>query len=178
MNKGIVVGIGVLWLGLASAFCQAEEYSELWGKAGEKWSPESRLPDFSHAGYHDGEAVLPQIPQVLNVRDFGAKGDGRHDDTQAFLDAVAAGKEGAIFVPPGRYLITRIVRINRSGVVMRGAGPDQSVLVCPLAYLIGLKTTEQEDCQPNGRWFEVIPPGELHPADLHEAQLTRRMGWR
>ena len=132
MCKGIVAGIGLSGLVLASVVCQGQQYSGLWGENGENWSPESRLPDFSHAGYRDGEAVLPQIPQVLNVRNFGAKGDGRHDDTQAFMDAIAAGTDGAIFVPPGRYLITRIVEITRSGVVLRGAGPDQSVLVCPV----------------------------------------------
>jgi hypothetical protein len=28
------------------------EYSALWGRTGEKWTPQSRLPDFSFAGYH------------------------------------------------------------------------------------------------------------------------------
>ncbi len=44
--------------------------------------------------------------------------------------------------------------------------------------LIGLETKEKEVCDPDGRWFEVVDPEKLHPADLHEAQLTRRMGWR
>ena len=35
-------------------------------------------------------------------------------------------------MPAGRYVITKIVEIKRSGVVLRGAGPDQSVLVCPV----------------------------------------------
>jgi hypothetical protein len=44
--------------------------------------------------------------------------------------------------------------------------------------LIGLDTREKELCDPDGRWFEVIDPADLYPADLHESQLTRRMGWR
>src|SRR5690606_13038896 len=35
------------------------EESLLWGRTGERWSPTSRLPDFSYAGYRRGEAPLP-----------------------------------------------------------------------------------------------------------------------
>jgi hypothetical protein len=48
-----------------------------------------------------------------NVRDFGAKGDGITDETQAFIQALQKGRGSAtglkkpvsIYVPPGRYLI-------------------------------------------------------------------------
>src|SRR6185437_11707244 len=59
--------------------------SPLWGKAGEAWSASGRLPDFSFAGYHSGEAPLPNPPVKANVRDVGAKGDGVTDDTDAFV---------------------------------------------------------------------------------------------
>ena len=66
----------------------AQSYSELWGEAGEKWSPRSRLPDFSRAGYRNGERLIPDVPVVTNVMDFGAVGDGqavsRRGDT--FID--------------------------------------------------------------------------------------------
>ena len=106
-------------------------YSDLWGRAGEKWSPESRLPDFSFAGYRFGEQPLPHVPVTANVRDFGAKGDGTHDDTQAFQDAIARTDSGAIFIPPGRYVITDILWIRKPNLVLRGAGVDQTILVCP-----------------------------------------------
>lgn len=109
----------------------AKHYSELWGRAGEKWSPSSRLPDFSFAGYHSGEDPLPQAPITANVRDFGAKGDGTHDDTQAFMDAIARTDSGAIFIPAGRYVITDILWIRKPNLVLRGAGPGLTTLVCP-----------------------------------------------
>ena len=116
------------------------QYSELWGKSGEKWTPQSRLPDFSFAGYHCGEAPLPIVPVAVNVKQFGAKGDGVADDSQAFLDALAAVTTGAIEIPPGRYKITRILEITRSGVVLRGAGAQQTTLFCP---------TPLNDIRPN-----------------------------
>lgn len=99
---------------------------------GERWTADSRLPDFSHAGYHEGERVPPTVPVVANVRDFGAKGDGRSDDTEAFLEALSKSKPGAILVPAGRYKITQILPVHRSGVVLRGEGMDKTILQCPI----------------------------------------------
>jgi hypothetical protein len=47
-------------------------------------------------------------PSALNVRDFGALGDGKKDDTAAFAAAMKAAAETgnfAVFVPRGHYLI-------------------------------------------------------------------------
>lgn len=104
--------------------------SQLWGGNGENWTPQGRLPDFSNAGYRRGETP-PDLPRGINVRDFGAIGDGVADDTAAFQKAIAAA-EGAIEIPPGRYVITDILEITRPGIVLRGAGPGETVLVCPV----------------------------------------------
>jgi hypothetical protein len=111
----------------------AVRHSALWGERGENWTPPSRLPDFSFAGYHHGEKALPKAPRGVSVKDFGAKGDGVTDDSQAFLDALAKVRSGAIEVPPGRYRITRLLEINRPNVVLRGAGPEKSILFFPTA---------------------------------------------
>jgi hypothetical protein len=105
--------------------------SELWGLDGEKWTPKSRLPDFSFAGYHAGEAALPDLPVKGNVKDFGAKGDGITDDTQAFLKGIEAVAEGTLLVPKGRYIITDVLPIEKSHFVLRGAGPESTSLVFP-----------------------------------------------
>jgi hypothetical protein len=109
-----------------------QENSALWGRDGESWDPAGRLPDVSFAGYACGEKPLPKIAVVASVKDFGAKGDGTTDDSDAFLAAIAKVERGAISVPAGRYKITRIIEIRKPGIVLRGAGPDQSVLVCPV----------------------------------------------
>ena len=105
--------------------------SALWGEQGERWTPRGRLPDFSYAGYQRGERPIPEPPVAADVTDFGAVGDGVADGSAAFVDALAAVDSGAIFVPPGRYRLTRVLRLERSGVVLRGAGRDRTVLYFP-----------------------------------------------
>jgi hypothetical protein len=62
---------------------------------------------------------------------FGAVGDGVADDTQAFLDAIAAAERGAVFVPSGRYKITQVLFIEKSNIVLRGESRDSTVLFFP-----------------------------------------------
>ena len=54
-------------------------------------------------------------PQTLNLRDFGATGDGTTDDAPAFqkaLDALAAAGGGTLFIPEGKYVIATPVSKN------------------------------------------------------------------
>ena len=104
-------------------------YSALWGVAGEKWNPGGRLPDFSYAGYHAGEASIPNAPPRWDLkRDFHAKGDGSTDDTDALVQAIEKADNGVLFIPTGTYLITKRIDINKGNLVLRGAGPNKSIL--------------------------------------------------
>jgi hypothetical protein len=107
-------------------------YSSLWGAAGEGWEPAGRLPDFSYAGYHAGEAKIPAPPAKWNLkRDFGAKGDGRADDSQALLNAIRSIKGGVLYIPKGTYVISRRIDISRGNLILRGAGPKETILYFP-----------------------------------------------
>lgn len=57
--------------------------------------------------------------EVTYVTDYGAKGDGVTDDSQAFIDAVA--NRGLIIVPPGKYRITKPVTLQ-SNTILTGCG--------------------------------------------------------
>ena len=135
----------VLLLSARGAFAQpvskSPQASLLWGENGEKWTPQSRLPFFGLAGYHCGRDPIPAVPTVASVRDFGATGDGTTDDSAAILRAVRATQNGALFFPPGRYVLTATIPLEKSRFVLRGAGPEQSVLVMPksLQQLEGVK---------------------------------------
>ena len=54
------------------------------------------------SGYSAGEAPLPSPPVSVNVMDLGATGDGKTDDTPAFLAAIeAVSGGGVVYIPPG-----------------------------------------------------------------------------
>ena len=118
---------------------QGPDYSILWGTSGELWRPDSRLPDFSFAGYRAGESPFPEPAQVVDIKNFGAKGDGITDDSEAFVEALAELNGGAILIPAGRYKITKQLVLERSNLVLRGEGSDQTVLWFPepLSSIIG-----------------------------------------
>ena len=125
-------------------------YSALWGVAGEKWRPESRLPDFSYAGYHAGEAKIPTPPVTWDLkRDFHAAGDGRTDDSQALLNAIQSIKSGVLFIPKGTYVISKRIDISKGNLILRGAGPNETILFFPnsLEVLFGNKARGAEQSQ-------------------------------
>ena len=58
---------------------------------------------------------IPQLPGMetwINVRDYGAKGDGQTDDTQAIRRAMAAGDN--VYFPTGWYIVTETIKMNRN----------------------------------------------------------------
>src|SRR2546423_6402793 len=125
-------------------------YSPLWGMSGEKWNAGGRLPDFSYAGYHAGEANIPNAPAKWDLkRDFHARGDGRTDDSSALLTAIQSIDSGVLFIPEGTYVIARRIDISKGNFVLRGAGPNKTILLFPnsLTDLFGNKAKGTEQSQ-------------------------------
>ncbi len=63
--------------------------------------------------------VNAKLSDVISVKDFGAKGNGVHDDTAAFQLAVDSNCD-SIFVPDGDYIISSIT--ISSPIVLYGTG--------------------------------------------------------
>jgi hypothetical protein len=89
----------------------------------------NRVIDFSTAGYAGGNEAIPFVPVKITVEP-----DGKHDREriQAALDCVAdlpraaGGFRGAVLLKPGRWLIDTSLRLNASGVVLRGSGDGEA----------------------------------------------------
>lgn len=66
----------------------------------------------------------------INVKDYGAFGDGVTDDTAAIAAALAALPVGGgtVYFPPGTYVITAPIAIPRSGTRLVGDGELASIL--------------------------------------------------
>ncbi|MCQ6559137.1 right-handed parallel beta-helix repeat-containing protein [Paenibacillus mendelii] len=62
---------------------------------------------------------------VLNVKDYGALGNGVHDDTSAIQQAVneALTMKGTVYLPSGDYKVTSQINIGGAGfITIQGAG--------------------------------------------------------
>lgn len=131
LDKILPAGLALAWL-LNAALYAAAEVSQLYpGKGNEHSAAAGRVPDFSRAGYRAGEATIPELPVKTNVKDFGAAGDGLVDDTEAFLKAIRATVDGAVWIPAGRYKITRMLVIAEREIVLRGEDWEKTVLYFP-----------------------------------------------
>ena len=90
----------------------------------------SQLPDFSYAGYRFGESPLPSSTgQIIDVTDFGAIPDDGLDDTQSVDTAMDAARkvDGPVVLafPPGRFILSDILFIDRSHFTLHGAGSGE-----------------------------------------------------
>lgn len=87
------------------------------------------------------------VAHVYDVRRLGAKGDGTTDDTDAFEQALLKVKEngrGVVYVPPGTYVITRLLRLYRNtcirmedGAVLKKMGNPNSNLKLFVNGMVG-----------------------------------------
>lgn len=105
---------------------------------------------------------------TLNVRDFGAKGDGENDDTSFLQAAISAcPKGGRVLIPQGRYLTSPLflkshLRLELAkGAVLLGHTDRRRYPVLP-----GLVESDDEQSEYNlGSW-------EGNPLAMYAALLT------
>lgn len=70
---------------------------------------------------NDGTDLVWRTTIEINVRDYGAKGDGVADDTNAVQAAVNAAGSGLIVFPSGVFRV-RGIKIRNKGAALRGDG--------------------------------------------------------
>ena len=138
-RRGMIVAV---ILGLLTCSAVSAETSELWGKDGERWSPTSRLPDYSFAGYHCGERPLPDVPAANDATKFGATANDDTDDAAAIQKAIDATENGAVTLPAGRFIVGAEIVIKKGNLVLRGAGAGKTILVIPRSIQQVRNTTD------------------------------------
>ncbi len=88
-----------------------------------------RIPDFSDVGYYGGKRRIPSIPTKITVSPISGDNTAQ---IQAAIDEVSqmpflsSGYRGAVQLTAGRFNIYGQLRIDSSGIVLRGAGRDEN----------------------------------------------------
>src|ERR1700761_922276 len=89
---------------------------------------------FDHSIPKSGDEFVGPFNSWFNAKlAFGAKGDGVTDDTralQAAFDAAAKGTvSGALYIPPGTYIITQTLALNfHANVSIIGGDPANTII--------------------------------------------------
>lgn len=107
------------------------------------------IPDDRRIDWKPGiPGGIPKYPPFASVKDpaYGAKGDGKADDTAAIqkaIDACPAGK--AVLLPAGTYRLTGMIKLMK-GVALRGEGPEKTRLIneADKDHLIGMCDWDQD----------------------------------
>lgn len=83
-----------------------------------------KIMDFSHAGYMGGGVSIPSVPVKITLS--SSAGDNT-DAIQKAIDEVSKmkmvnGFRGAVLLKPGSYDCEKTLKINASGVILKGSG--------------------------------------------------------
>ncbi len=100
----------------------------------------NRIPDFSYAGFRNGNEPIPTVPVVKTIAPIAGDNTAHIQKT---IDSIAAmplngaGIRGALKFAPGRYRIFGTVRVNASGIVLRGSGQGSDTTKNTVFYALG-----------------------------------------
>jgi hypothetical protein len=118
--------------------------------------------------------TLPPDNGTLNVKAFGAKGDGVTDDSAAIqkaIDAAARLAGRTVFLPPGVYPIGSSLRITETrAVLLRGAGKRLVTQLQPLPALADKPVVYFENAEHCGCADMTIHGGPRNAAPLCAVQ--------
>ena len=144
----------------------------------------NRIPDFSYCGYHSSDVPIPDLPVgiVVPVPDGDAT-----DLLQSAIDYVASlsagpdGFRGVILLEPGIYRLKGRLKVNASGIVIRGSGMNERGTIIlaegdDRKTLISISGTNDRQVQPanditddyvpvNAFKFTLTPGHRLNPGD-------------
>ncbi len=101
----------------------------------------NKIPDFSYAGFKGGGIELPaSVPVVKTLSPISGDNTSQIQNAineAAFMPMDTDGFRGAILLQPGIYRIEGTIKLNNSGIVLRGSGEGDDSLTNSILYGIG-----------------------------------------
>lgn len=109
------------------------------------------------SGSSAGRTLPNRFADIINVKDYGAIGDGVTDDSDAIQDALDLCEGKAVWFPAGTYLITDTLRVTHGKTMILGT---QATLSAGASYdetgIIGLRIVGASDVCVTGMYFEKM----------------------
>ncbi|HEX7754084.1 MAG TPA: hypothetical protein VF421_01965 [Niabella sp.] len=127
----------LLFAGAAGSFVHSDQWQSKYIRTGKKghiqYIPDAQgntIPDFSRVGYRTGNVPIPDITVVQTIH----PGPDAEKAIQNAIDALARetpdknGFRGAILLKKGIYPIHNSIKINVSGIVLKGEGNETQLV--------------------------------------------------
>ncbi len=89
----------------------------------------NRIPDFSHAGYKGSNELIPNVPIRVVVPHSNSDATLRIQSALDYVASLPEGKDGfrgAVLLEKGVYKVSGSLKIQSSGVVLRGSGMGEN----------------------------------------------------
>jgi len=105
----------------------------------------NKIPDFSYAGYRNGNVPIPIIPVIDTVAPVPG------DNTTNIQNAInriknknldSKGFRGALLMKAGCYRVSGTIYLNGTGIVLRGEGEDSDTLKNTVIFATGDSITQ------------------------------------
>jgi len=103
----------------------------------------NRIPDFSYAGYKNGNVPIPDVPVIKTISP--SPGDNTDSIRAAIIELSdntkypvnAQGIKGALLLSAGVYRVSGTIEVNVSGLVLRGVGDGEDSTKNTIIYATG-----------------------------------------
>lgn len=98
------------------------------------------IPDFSYAGYENGNTEIPDIPVVKTISPI--EGDNTSHINNALFELAlrptdSNGFKGALLLEPGVYTVEGTIKLQYDGVVLRGSGDGEDSTTSTIIKAVG-----------------------------------------
>lgn len=127
-----------------------------------------KLTNVTATGSTTARSLVNRFADTVNVKDFGAVGDGVTNDTSAIQTAIAASAGNTVYFPSGTYLVSgatanAALTLPVAGVCLMGDGKFSSTIKCLSASAI-LAAVDAEKIEIRDLGFDGVS--------------TARLGWQ
>ncbi|MBM4168974.1 MAG: T9SS type A sorting domain-containing protein [Ignavibacteria bacterium] len=91
----------------------------------------NRIPDFSYAGYKNGNVPIPDVPVIMTISPDTGDNTNRINNAIILLSdnnlypLNPQGTRGALLLTAGVYRVSGTINLNVNGVVLRGVGDGE-----------------------------------------------------
>ncbi|MBZ4190638.1 hypothetical protein [Niabella beijingensis] len=133
MRTGLLLLLSLAVVSFSSTDSWQSKYLEVNSDGTIRYNADAQgntIPDFSKVGYRTGNVPIPDVPVVQTI----SPGPHAEGAIQQAIDALAKkapgknGFRGAILLKKGTYPIQNNIKINASGIVLRGEGNDTRLI--------------------------------------------------